>query len=282
MHYNTLSEAFAQSTQIEEVDALSVYHAFEQVTDGRQARGVRYSMALVLTLIVLGKVTGMTTLTAIAEWVRWRADWLRQVLPGTRQQFPCTATYSNVLRAVDAVQVTQLLASLLTRLEAERRCGTEPSRLLTQAEVRAQPVQVALDGKTLRGTLSHAAPDQRSQHLVALYETQTGIVLAQQAVPDKSNEIMLEATLLTPTQVQGRIVTADARHTQRTCCADIHRFGGYYVLLAKGNQPTLQEDLRLFFVEPPVDCRDWRQARTCSKGHGRLERRELVASTERE
>ena len=69
-------------------------------------------------------------------------------------------------------------------------------------------------------------------------------------------------------------------HTQRTCCADIHHFGGYYVLLAKANQPTLEEDLRLFFSEPPPDCRDWRQARTWNKGHGRLELRELVASTE--
>lgn len=42
----------------------------------------------------------------------------------------------------------------------------------------------------------------------------------------------------------------------------------------------MEEDLRLFFAEPPVDCRDWRQAHTWTKGHGRLERRELVATTE--
>jgi hypothetical protein len=189
----------------------------------------------------------MTTHTAIAEWVRWRADWLCQVLPATQAQFPCVAMYSNVLRAVDAEQVTQLLASWLTRLEAARRCGTEPSRWLTQPEARAQHVQVALDGKALRGTLAHTVPDQHSQHLVALYETQTGIVLAQQAVPDRGNEITLEAALLTPAQVKGRIISADALHTQRACCADIHRFGSYYVLLAKANQPTLEEDVRLFF-----------------------------------
>jgi hypothetical protein len=38
--------------------------------------------------------------------------------------------------------------------------------------------------------------------------------------------------------------------------------------------------LQLFFEEPPVDCRDWRTARTIDKGHGRVEIRELVASTE--
>jgi predicted transposase YbfD/YdcC len=280
MDYNTLSETVAQPQETLEMDALSVYHAFEQLSDGRHKRGVRYSVALVLTLIVLGKLTGMTTLAAIAEWVRWRADWLRQVLPGAREQFPCAATYSNVLRAVDAQQVTQLLASWLTRLEAARRCGEEPSRLRSQPAAQAQHVQVALDGKTLRGTLSHTAPDQPSQHLVALYETQTGVVLAQQAVPDKGNEISLEATLLTPAHVCGRIVTADALHTQRACCADITRFGGQYVLFAKANQPALEEDVRLFFTEPPPDCRDWRQARTCAKEHGRLEIRELVASTE--
>lgn len=67
MHYNTLSEPVAQTQWAEEIDALSLYHAFEQIADGRHARGVRYSVALVLTLIVLGKVTGMRSLTAIAE-----------------------------------------------------------------------------------------------------------------------------------------------------------------------------------------------------------------------
>jgi len=219
MHYNTLSAVLAPGECWQEVDALSLYHAFEQVPDSRRPRGKRYRLALVLSLLILGKLAGMTTLTAIAEWVRLRADWLHQALPGARAQFPCPATYSNVVRAVEAEEVTQVLASWLTRLEAARRCGTEPSRLLSQPEAREQHLQVALDGKTLRGTLAHTAPDQRSQHVVSLYETQTGIVLAQQAVPDKGNEITLEATLLTPTQVEGRIVTADAMHTRaRVLC----------------------------------------------------------------
>jgi hypothetical protein len=160
MHYNMVGKLLAQAEWAGEIDALSVYRAFEHISDGRHKRGVRYSVALILTLIVLGKVTGMTRLSAIAEWVRWRADWLRQVLPGAREQFPCTATYSNVVRAVEAEQVIEMLASLLTRLEAARRCGSEPSRLHSQPEAREQHVQVAKGGKTLRGTLAHAAPEE--------------------------------------------------------------------------------------------------------------------------
>src|SRR5215831_16975026 len=238
MHYNTWKYLLEPAALEVEIDPLSLYHALEQVPDGRKPRGKRYGLALVLSLLVLGKLAGMRSLAAIAEWVRWRADWLDLVLPGTRGTFPCVATYSNVLQAIEAEQVTQVVAHLLTRLEAQRRCGEEPSRLVGQPE-RESHCQVALDGKTLRGTLAHAASDQPSYHLVALYETETGVVLAQQAVPDKGNEITLQATLLTPPLVAGRILTADALHTQKDCCADIHRFGGYYVLLAKANQPTL-------------------------------------------
>src|SRR5215831_9825958 len=108
MHSHTLNAALAAVECTEEMDPVSLYHVFEPLTEGRHPRGKRYSLALVLSLLIVGKLAGMTTLTAIAEWVRWRADWLRQVLPGAREQVPCVATSSTVLRAVDAEQFTQV------------------------------------------------------------------------------------------------------------------------------------------------------------------------------
>lgn len=67
---------------------------------------------------------------------------------------------------------------------------------------------------------------------------------------------------------------------ERAFCLAVTRWKGDYLLIAKGNQATLEDDLRLFFAEPPVDCRDWRTARTVDKGHGRLEIREIVARNE--
>ena len=107
MNYTTLEAAMEQAGLPAEVNALSVYQAFEQVQDGRHRRGVRYNSALILTLIVLAKLAGMTSLAGIAEWVRLRAGWLNQVLPNTRGSFPCAATYSNVVRTLDARQVRQ-------------------------------------------------------------------------------------------------------------------------------------------------------------------------------
>jgi hypothetical protein len=66
MHYNTLNAALAAVECAEEIDPLSLYHVFEQLTEGRHPRGKRYSLALVLSLLIVGKLAGMTTLTAKA------------------------------------------------------------------------------------------------------------------------------------------------------------------------------------------------------------------------
>ena len=245
----------------------SIYEAMNHLKDARRKQGKRYSMALILTYLLLGKAAGETTLQAITEWIRLRGAWLQHVLPEAGPHFPCAATYSNVLRAVDPEHLNAVLMDLLTRMRAQERGDGEQQH-------------VALDGKTLRGTQGHLAEDQKKMHQVSLYETQTGIVLKEHIVGDKENEVSRVGEFLKPQWIQGRIVSADAMYTQQGFCLGVTMGGGMYVLFAKGNQPTLQEDLHLFFEEPPLDCLDWRTASTCSSGHGRVEMRDLVASTE--
>jgi predicted transposase YbfD/YdcC len=132
----------------------------------------------------------------------------------------------------------------------------------------------------MRGTLGHTAADQQKMHQLTLYDRQTGVLLKEQVTGEKQNELSIVSQFLTPVLVKGRIISADAMHTQHAFCFSVTRWEGDYVLIAKDNQPTLADDLRLFFTEPPHDCRDWRTARTVEKGHGRLEIRELVSSTE--
>ena len=279
MNHITPREARGQEEEALAIEAVSVYRACEQIADGRAKREVRYRVAFVLTLLLLGKLAGMTTPEAIAEWVRLRAEWLKQVLPLERASFPCASTYRNVLRVLDAAQVNQVLSQLLIRAAAAKRCGEEPSRLMGQTG-RAEHVHVALDGKTLRGTLGHLAADQQKMHQVGLYETRTGVLLKEQVVGEKENELSQVSEFLVPLWVKGRLISADALHTQHAFCTNVVAAEGDYLLFAKGNQPTLQQDLHLFFREPPRACRDWREAETVNKGHGRLETRHLVASTE--
>ena len=67
-------------------------------------------------------------------------------------------------------------------------------------------------------------------------------MLGQIAVDEKLNEISAMPALL---DLDGRIVTADAMHTQRGTVGAIRAQGGDYVLALKGNQGTLLASVSL-------------------------------------
>jgi len=277
MDYITLAPESELPMSLEEVDAQSVYAAFEKITDGRCKRGRRYAVALILTLIVLAKLMGEPKLSGVSQWARLRGTWLNEALHLERTQWPAASTYTYVLERLDAQEVTRVMQQCLTRAETSRRCGDEPSRLATQGGAE-HSAQIAMDGKTMRGTLGHEAPKQESVHLLSLYEVQTGTVLAQRAVATKENEISAAPELVTPDLLKGRIYSADAMHTQKKWCRQVMRAGGHYLLIAKANQATLHDDLALYLEDPEADRSCWRTASTCNKGHGRLEKRSLVAT----
>ena len=72
-----------------------------------------------------------------------------------------------------------------------------------------------------------------------------GVVVAQLGVADKSHEIGHLGPLLEALTLDGRVVTADALHTQREVARAIISGGGDYLLPVKDNQPGLRSDIAL-------------------------------------
>src|SRR5947209_10282972 len=273
--FDSGEKAVAQGLSI---DPASLYSAFEQVTDGRKKKGKRYPLPLLLTLLLLGKLAGETTVNGIVDWIKERQGWLRGQLNWPKR-FPTNSTYSEALAHCDAEQIVSVMASVLLKARAVEQCGTEPSRLGAHKQEETL-THVAMDGKTLRGTLGHASEGQPSVHLLSLYECHSGIVLTQRAVKSKENEISAAAALVHPALVKGRIVSTDAMHTQKTWCACVHAYDGYDLTIVTKNQPQMYQDLIDFFDDPHAEQQEWQYAKKEQKEHGRLERREIWSSTQ--
>jgi predicted transposase YbfD/YdcC len=136
------------------------------------------------------------------------------------------------------------------------------------------PEGVAMDGKQLRMSARCGAADP---HLLSLYSHRLGLVLAQIAVADKTNEITASDELLAQLVLTGVVVTGDALLTQSAIAQTLLDQGNDYLLVVKENQPTLHEDLATLFADPDAAVAVVEQRDTHSQ---RMERRRLSVSTE--
>jgi hypothetical protein len=110
---------------------------------------------------------------------------------------------------------------------------------------------IAVDGKTIRGV--HDG-DQKAPHLLSAVVHEEGIVLAQQSVDEKTNEIPCIKPLLDPVNIAGAVVTGDSLHTQtETARYLVEDKKADYVFTVKDNQPTLKQDIQDLGLEafPP-------------------------------
>ncbi len=181
MYLSIFANGDKVATEALSIDPASLSSAFEQVRAGRKQKGKRYPLPWLLTLLMLGKLAGETTVKGIVDWVKERQGWLRGQLNWPKR-FPTNSTSSEALARCDAEQIVSVVANVLLKARAVEQCGSEPSRL--QAHQQQELLtHVAMDGKTLRGTLGHQSEGQPSVHLLSLYECQSGIVLTRASCP---------------------------------------------------------------------------------------------------
>ena len=79
--------------------------------------------------------------------------------------------------------------------------------------------------------------------------TDSGVILAWEAIHEKTNEIPVFREMLTYLDIEGKTVTSDAMHCQRETCRRIIQRKGNYLFGLKENQPSLLEGVRMFFED---------------------------------
>lgn len=203
-----------------------------QVPDPRGRQGRRHPLSAMLAVIVCSVLSGLRGCAAFAEWVHSHPPEVWHLLGFTRRP-PCKNCFRDLLLALDA----DTFEDVLSRWAAET-LELSPS----EGDLDA----VSLDGKTLCGTL---APHQKAVHLLAALDQQTGGVLRQTAVDEKTNEHKAALPLLKSLVLKGRVVVADAMFCQKEVCRQIRDDGGHYFVAVKDNQPTLKREIEIAFAD---------------------------------
>jgi predicted transposase YbfD/YdcC len=249
-------------------DLGSLYAHLRVLKDRRKPRGLRYSLVAILVMMVMAKLCGEDTPSGIADWVKHRAEQFIDLLKLKCKRMPHHSTYRRVeAEVIDPEELEQVV-----------------SNVLAGRKFFGKQVLLSIDGKVLRGTLDEA---QNGTYLLAAYLPREGLVLMEIALASKGCEIPGAAKLLKMIDLREKVIMGDALHTQRAVSIQIVEAGGDYIWFAKGNQPQLEDDLRLWFEPEPEPMpgqgrlpKDFEIVKETSKGHGRLEERILTVSSQ--
>lgn len=228
------------------------------IEDGRAPHRVAYPLSEIMLLAVCGTIADCDDYDDIADWGEQHLDFLRRFSP-FHYGVPCGRWLTIMMNRVNPGLFSQCFSDWV------RACWPE------------RPELVAIDGKTLRRSHDRTA-DQPALHLVSAFATTCGLVLGQEGVSEKSNELsaipVLLERLAAEGGLQGALVSIDAIACNGTIAKAIRDAQADYLLAVKANQPTLRRDIEaLFEATAGLDVERFADV---DKGHGRIEQRELA------
>jgi len=240
--------------------ATDIFEHFEELPDPRIDRQKRHNLMDILFIAICAAICGATSFVDMYDFGCAKEEWLRKHLE-LPNGIPSHDTFRRVLSLINA--------------DAFRECFMNWTKALSK--VTSGDI-IAFDGKTLRRSFDTAS-GLSAIHVMNAWSTENDLCLGQMKVDGKSNEITAMPALMKLMDIRGSVVTADALNCQKSIAEQIVKQGGDYVLAVKNNQPSLYEDVRLFFEDALEDGFDvaYRFCEAEDWGHGRAEVRKCWA-----
>lgn len=208
-------------------------------------------------IIIIGLCTLLCNgedFTDMEEFGKEREEWLRKFLE-LPHGIPDSDTFRRVFERIKPEALSECLYDWL-------------------GYHRKEDSVIAVDGKTIRGSKGDG---HKAYHVVSAFAVENQLVLGEIVTDEKSNEITAVPELLDSLNIEHCIVTADAMSCQKEIVRRIRAGKADYVIGLKGNQPTLLEDVSLYFEHFSGDLPNFT---TRVKDHGRIEKREYRLLTD--
>lgn len=234
---------------------------FQDLQDPRWDRYKLHKFSDILFIAICASICGADGWEDIEEFAHAKEDWLRGYLE-LPNGMPSDDTFRRVISRINPEAFETCFRHWVASVVEE-----------TTGEL------ISIDGKTLRGSYDHD-DEKAALCMVSAWASANGLIMAQERVAEKSNEITAIPVLLSALELSGCLVTIDAMGTQREIAQQITDQRGQYVLALKSNHPTLYEDVRTFFEEAQATqfqgiAHDY--VEHTDGGHGRIEVRRCWA-----
>ena len=234
---------------------------FGIIEDKRHPSYVIYPLADVLIIIMCAVICGLDGLAEIVVLAQKKAELFKRKFG--IEQIPSKPTFSRILNMMDGEEVAKVIIEIMRE---RARFMAHMGNIL------------AVDGKAIRSTAEKGKP-QSALQILTVYLTESGVVLGQKDIHEKTNEIPVFQEMLSSLNVKGKVITADAIHCQKETCKKVIKGGGNYVFGLKKNQKTLYDDVKLF-INDRINAGEIEKFTTIEKNAGRIEKRICMKITD--
>ena len=198
----------------------SIETHFRSLTDPRAEHSIKHYLIDIVMITICAVICGADNWVDIENYGHAKIEWLQQFLE-LPHGIPSHDTFMRVFARLKPEQLQQCFLNWIQAVSQ-----------ITKGQV------IAIDGKSLRSA------DKRGQnrgaiHMVSAWATENRLVLGQQKVNAKSNEITAIPELLKLLTIEGCLVSIDAMGCQTEIARTIIEQRGDYVLALKANQKNL-------------------------------------------
>lgn len=231
-----------------------------KVTDPRKPYNQLHAFLDIVAIAVLATLCGADDWNEIESWGNAFKGWLSTFLT-LKNGIPSHDTFNRVFQSIDPEEFHRVFLEWVQGVVAEIK-GV-----------------VAVDGKTVRRSRD-GKNEKKAIHVVSAWAGELSLVLGQEKVDEKTNEIKAIPELLKKLAIEGCTVTIDAMGTQKKIARQIIEKKANYILQVKGNQETLENEISEYF-EKEIFTQKKKELedegiyfKDICKGHGRIETRE--------
>lgn len=222
---------------------------FKSLPDPRLDRKKLHRLDTIIFITIVAVICGAEDWEDIEEYGDANKDWLNIVLD-LPNGIPSHDTFNRVFSLLDAEALEQHFVSWIQSVAQ-----------ISEGRI------ISIDGKRLCNSGEDGS--KAIIHMVSAWSNANNMVLGQQKVNDKSNEITAIPALLKIIDVKGCTVTIDAMGCQQDIATLIIEKEADYILAVKGNQGHLYDDIKEAFEQEKAIATDVK----LNMGHGRIEKR---------
>lgn len=237
---------------------------FGSIEDPRVERTKVYALIDIFVIAVCAILGGAQGYEEINWFGTLHESWFKKHLP-LLSGIPSDDTFRRVFDAIDN--------------RAFQKASIEWLKGLSGFFELKHPGNVAIDGKTLRGSKS-AVNNHPALHILGAFSADNRVALGAVAVNEKTNELTAIPHILAMFDLQGATVTMDAMACHKTVAADLIAREADYVIALKQNQKNLFEAVvqKFALCDQGIDSdRIYVKHDTPDLAHGRTDLRKLEA-----